>query len=125
MPFPAIPIIGGIVQLGQTWLEGRNKKIEAKATAEATVLVKSAESAADWERVMATNSGQSFKDEWLTLLFSVPMILCFFPNAVDDVSAGFDALNSMPDWYQYTLSIVVAASFGVRSAIGFKNSTRR
>jgi hypothetical protein len=24
----------------------------------------------------------------------------------------------MPEWYQYTLSIIVAASFGVRSAVG-------
>jgi hypothetical protein len=119
MAFPAIPIIGGIIELGQTWLQGRNKKIEAKATAEATVMVKSAESIGDWERIQATNSGNSWKDEWLTLLFSIPMILCFFPSMVGDVKAGFAALELMPSWYQYTLSIIVGASFAVRSAIGF------
>jgi hypothetical protein len=25
----------------------------------------------------------------------------------------------MPAWYQYTLSVIVAASFGVRAAVGF------
>jgi|TARA_B110000305_G_scaffold76091_1_gene85438 ABC-type sulfate transport system permease subunit len=113
-----IPIISGVFQLGQTWLEGKNKKEAAKAEAQATVLIKSAESEANWESIMATNSGQSWKDEWLTLLFSVPMILVFFPSMVDGVTAGFQALDSMPTWYQYTLSVIVAASFGVRSAIG-------
>lgn len=113
-----IPIISGIVQLGQTWLEGKNKKEAARSYAEAKVLIKSAESEGNWERIMAVNSGQSWKDEWLTLLFSVPMMLAFFPSMVEHVNAGFLALEAMPNWYQYTLSVIVAASFGVRSAIG-------
>ena len=35
------------------------------------------------------------------------------------VADGFDALESMPEWYQYTLGVIVAASFGVRSATKF------
>jgi len=123
-----IPIIGPIVtslaELGQTYLQGRNAKIRAKAEAEATVIMTAAQSHADWERIMAINSGQSWKDEWLTLLFSIPMILCFFPGLVDDVQAGFEALEQMPAWYQYTLSIIVAGSFGVRSAIGFMKAKK-
>ena len=119
MPLPAIPIISGIVELGTTWLKGRNKKIAAKAEAEAIVMVKAAESTADWERIQAANSGNSLKDEWLTLLFSIPLIMAFIPGSVDYVYAGFAVLENMPQWYQYTLSVIVAASFGVRSAIGF------
>ena len=114
-----LPIVTGIVELGKTWLEGKNTKIKAKAEAEATVLIKSAESEATWENIMAQNSASSWKDEWITILFSIPMILCFFPGTVQYVRDGFTALEGMPDWYQYTLSIIVAASFGVRSAIGF------
>ena len=113
-----IPIISGIIELGNTYLEGKNKKEAAKAEAEAKVMVRAAESDANWESIMAQNSGNSWKDEWLTLLFSVPMILAFFPSMVDDVQAGFEVLAGMPSWYQYTLSVIVAASFGVRSAIG-------
>ena len=113
-----IPILSGVLSLGQTWLEGKNKKEAAKAEAQATVMVEAAKSDSNWERIMATNSGQSWKDEWLTILFSVPMILAFFPSMVDSVHLGFEALNTMPDWYQYTLSVIVAASFGVRSAVG-------
>ena len=37
----------------------------------------------------------------------------------DIVANGFEALETMPDWYQYTLGVIVAASFGVRSATKF------
>ena len=47
--------------------------------------------------------------------FQHPLILAFIPSAVPYVMQGFEALEAMPDWYQYTLSIIVAASFGVRS----------
>jgi|TARA_B110000503_G_scaffold137324_2_gene221345 hypothetical protein len=121
----SIPIISGVIELGQTWLEGKNKKEFAKAEAQATVIVKAAESEANWETIMATNSGNSLKDEWLTFLFSIPMILAFFPPMVDDVEAGFAVLAGMPDWYQYTLSVIVAASFGIRSVVGFMNKVKK
>jgi len=116
-------IFNSLAKLGMTWIEGRNTKIKARAEAEARVMVTAAESVADWEYVMAKNSGTSWKDEWLTLLFSIPLIMAFIPGMVVYVQAGFVVLTNMPEWYQYTLSVIVAASFGVRSAIGF-NKTR-
>lgn len=114
-------LIGPIGSIVGTWVEGRVAKTKAKAEAEAKVIVKSAESAAEWERVMAQNNGQSWKDEWLTLLFSIPLIFAFFPGAEPYIDRGFAVLERMPSWYQYTLSVIVAASFGVRSAIGIMN----
>jgi hypothetical protein len=35
------------------------------------------------------------------------------------VEQGFAQLEAMPDWYQYSLGVIVAASFGVRSATKF------
>ena len=70
-----IPVVDGLLKLGGTWLEGKTAKTKAKAEAEASVMVTQAESAADWETAMARASNQSWKDEWLTLLFSVPLIL--------------------------------------------------
>jgi hypothetical protein len=119
-----LQILSAVTGLGQTWLEGKNAKSKAKAEAEATVMVQASQSVADWEAIMARNSGGSWKDEWLTILFSIPMILCFFPSTVGYVSAGFEALNQMPSWYQYTLSVIVSASFGVRSVVGFMNKKK-
>jgi hypothetical protein len=120
-----IPIFSAIANLAGTWLEGRVATTRAKAEAKATVIIKQAESAADWEAAMARNSGRSWKDEWLTLLFSVPLIMCFIPSMVTYVQDGFSVLETMPDFYQYTLSVIVAASFGVRSVIGIMDNKKR
>ena len=77
-------------------------------------------SVADWERIMAQGSQNSFKDEWLVGLFSIPLVLSFCGDWGRTITSnGFAALDTMPDWYQYTLGVIVAASFGVRSATKF------
>lgn len=116
--------IGPIANLAGTWLNGKveEKKAEsatkvAKAQAEAVVMQKKATGEIDWDLEMAKGSQSSWKDEWLTILFSIPLILVFTGDwGRGVVSNGFVALESMPDWYQYTLGVIVAASFGVRSA---------
>lgn len=125
MAIPALPIISGLLTLGQTWLESRAKRKEAMTEAEAQVIKQASQSVADWEAYMAKASGDSYKDEWLTLLVSIPMILCFFPGAVDTVNAGFSALDQTPDWYRALIMIVFAASFGVRGIIKGVNGVSR
>lgn len=118
-------IVGPVAELGKTWLEGKTAKTKAKAEAEATVMKTQAKSAADWETAMARASNQSWKDEWLTILFSIPLILAFIPAAVPYVKEGFEVLETMPKWYQTGLSIIIAASFGVRGAIGIMNKVKK
>ena len=75
---------------------------------------------AGWEKIMAQGSQNSLKDEWLVGLFSNPRILSFCGEwGRTIVAEGFAALETMPDWYQYTLVVILAASFGVRSATKF------
>mgnify|MGYP003659420716 FL=1 len=105
-----IEVIKLVGRLGSTFLQGKISKSEARA-----------KNAQDWDTVAQQNSSNSFKDEWLTFLFSIPLIMCFIPSLVPYVKEGFLVLEQMPDWYQYLLSLVVAASFGTRSAIGFMN----
>ena len=119
-------LIGPISQLAGTWLEGKVEKTKAetgakvaKAKAEATIMEKKATGELDWDIAMAEGSQSSWKDEWLTILFSVPLILAFIPGMEEVVSNGFAQLQTMPEWYQYSLGVIVAASFGVRSATKF------
>lgn len=118
-------LIGPIADLGKTWIEGKNIKTKAKAEAEASVMKTQAKSAADWETAMARASNQSWKDEWLTILYSIPLVLSFVPSAVPFVREGFNVLATMPDWYQTGLSIIIAASLGVRGAIGIMNKVKK
>ena len=113
-----------ITDLGGSYLEGQVEKTKAKAKAEAQVMVQSSKSIADWETLQARNAGQSWKDEYLVILFSIPLILAFIPSTVPYVMDGFAALEQMPDWYKYSLSVIVGASFGVRSVIGIMKNKK-
>ena len=74
---------------------------------------------------MAQGSQVSWKDEWFTILLSIPAILAFIPGAVGYVEQGFKALNGMPDWYKAAFGLAVAASFGYRKFIGVMNNKNK
>ena len=119
-------LIGPIANLAGTWLEGKVEKTKAetgakvaRAKAEATIMEKKATGELEWDLEMARGSQSSWKAEWLVILFSVPLILAFIPGMEGVVANGFAQLEAMPQWYQYSLGIIVAASFGVRSATKF------
>ena len=119
-----LPIVG---DLAGSWLKGKAEEKAAvaktkiaKAEAEAEIMKVAATSEASWERVMAKGSVNSWKDEWLTVLFSIPLILAFCGDWGREIVAnGFAALEAMPEYYQYTLGVIVSASFAVRSATKF------
>ena len=119
-------LIGPIANLAGSWMDGKVEETKAAATAkvakakaEATIMEKKATGEIDWDIEMARSSSTSWKDEWLTILFSIPLILAFIPGMEEVVANGFAQLNAMPEWYQYSLGVIVAASFGVRSATKF------
>ena len=119
-------LIGPITQLAGTWLDGKVEKTKAetgakvaKAKAEAVIMERKATGELDWDLEMAKGSQSSWKDEWLTVLFSIPLVMAFIPGMEEVVANGFEQLNAMPEWYQYSLGVIVAASFGVRSATKF------
>jgi len=77
-------------------------------------IVNSEDRIAEWEKVQAESGSHSWKDEWFTVILSIPAIMCFFPEMVIHVENGFIALEKMPEFYQYWLSIAVCTSFGIR-----------
>lgn len=120
-------LIGPLTELAGGWLKGKadaqaaaaNLKL-VEAEAKATIMKSAATSEAEWEKLMAQGSQNSWKDEWLTILFSIPLILSFCGEwGRKIVEDGFAALQGMPEWYQYTVGVIVAASFGIRSATKF------
>jgi hypothetical protein len=65
-----------------------------------------------WELEQIRNSG--WKDEFVLILLSIPLILCFHPETVMYVELGFAALDKTPDWYQWLILAVFAAIYGIR-----------
>ena len=120
-------LLGPVASLAGSWLDAKTTKqaAEAKlklteAEAKSKILLSKETSVADWERIMAQGTQNSWKDEYLVGLFSIPLILVFTGEKGRQIVAeGFIALESMPEWYQYTLGVIVASSFAVTSATKF------
>lgn len=77
-------------------------------------LVNAEDKLAEWEMIQAESGRFSWKDEFWTIILSIPLVLCFFPDYVPFVQAGFEALKTMPSFYQYWLGVAILSSFGVR-----------
>ena len=111
----ASDVVGGIVATKKAKAEQTLTKIKA----ETEVLQQQIKGEIDWDVEAIKGSRESWKDEYLTILFSIPLLLCFLPFTVEYVERGFAALAMTPDWYKYTLGVIVSASFGIKGASKF------
>ena len=113
--------LGPIASLAGSWLDAKTTKqaAEAKlklteAEAKAKILLSEKTSVADWERIMAEGTQNSWKDEVVTVIVLIPVVLCFVPGFEDVVKTGFERLNELPEWYQYLVYVVCLAAVGIR-----------
>jgi len=96
--------------------KAKAKQKLVKIEAETSIMEKQISGEIDWDVEAVKGSKESWKDEYLTILFSIPLLLCFIPFTVEYVERGFQALALTPDWYKYTLGVIVSASFGIKGA---------
>lgn len=118
-----IPLIGKLFDTGGDYVETKQKikKIKAagaiklaqtKVNAAISRAKSDADSAGDLDKIALQNVG--WKDEFLMLVITVPMILAFVPYMVPYVEAGFKALEQMPVYYQYAVGGVYVYVFGFK-----------
>ncbi len=114
-------LIGPLTELAGGWLNAKTTKqaAEAKlklteAEAKAKIMLSEKTSVADWERVMAQGTQNSWKDEVVTIVVLIPVVLCFIPGFEDTVKFGFERLSELPEWYQYLVYVVCLAAVGLR-----------
>jgi len=111
-------LIGPIADLAGGFLKNKAEQSKAKHEAKMSVI----QNDSDWEAKMADASANSWKDEFFSLILSLPLFFIGYAIVVDDmtiinrVEQAFAALNNLPDWYQYLLFIAVSASFGIKGA---------
>jgi len=116
-------LIGPVTNLIGSHLNNKKEEKQAKHKAKLAVI----ENNADWESKMADASSNSWKDEFWTIVLSVPIFMIGYAIAADDVAVidrvtlAFAALNDLPDWYQYLLFIAISSSFGIRGAKSLMN----
>lgn len=92
-------------------LEG---KVEVQKAKNALAAQK-VENAHEWSMAQIKNSG--WKDEYVLVLLSLPLILVFCPWTQLYVIEGFHALDETPEWYRWLIVTIMAAVYGIKPAV--------
>jgi hypothetical protein len=66
----------------------------------------------EWEQMQISNSG--WKDEWVLILLSIPLVMAFIPFAAPYVGDGFAVLADTPEWYRWLILLIFTAIYGIR-----------
>lgn len=69
---------------------------------------------ADWDARAQADMATSWKDEYLLILFSIPLVLSFFPATQEAILKGFAILEQTPEWYMFLVIGIVSAVYGLR-----------
>ena len=84
----------------------------AKLTAKTKRVEQGGNAASTLDEISITNRG--WKDEYLLIITTAPLILCFLPDYSSYVEQGFTALKVVPEYYWYGLGMVYIDTFGFR-----------
>jgi len=109
-------LIGPIANIAGGYLKNKAEEKQAKHQAKMKII----ENDGEWESKMADASAHSWKDEFWTIVLSVPIFMIGYAivandtTVIDRVQQGFVALAGLPEWYQYLLFIAISSSFGVK-----------
>ena len=128
-------MIGGLVTLGSAIVSGISgyfkdkneiKKVQveadkllimAEAESKAKRLEREAEQDYDLDKIAMIAMDKSWKDEFLLILFSIPIAMCFFPEYRQYVEDGFKTLNIIPEWFMYIYVCMIVVIYGLRGLL--------
>lgn len=137
MAFPFVAVISAVSQVfgwGKDLVAGYVEKKARLAEAELDYKVKEMQARSEialykvkadveWDLKWADAAQHSWKDEWLLILWSIPLCGLFIPPLRPYIIEGFEYLKAFnpdaPGWYMAGWSIIFAATFGVKNAIKF------
>ena len=109
-------LLGSVGSLATSYMDGKVQTQKIKAEIQKKQLT--GEMDYDLEAIKASQS--SWKDEYILILYSIPLILAFCGETGRQiVTNGFQALEAMPLYYQVSLGGIVSASIGFRGISKF------
>ena len=114
------PLISGIFGVGKQYLANKAEKAQAQHQQELAVI----KGDQNWDEIQARNSGDSWKDEYLTIVITAPIIVMFAAAAWGDMGVverlefAFTVIQTrIPEQYWTLMYVCFAASFGVKGVI--------
>ena len=110
-------LVGPIVDLAKDWFKRRADKTQAEHERE----IRRINGEIGLDTMSAEDMRHSWKDEWLTIIFTVPMVIVFYGAITDDpaiinrITLAVQTITELPEWYVHIMYGIVAASFGLRT----------
>ena len=121
----AFPILGALklaINAGSHIYKKRKETQMLMADAQATHASKMARGELEYKQAVMQNNQQGWKDEFVLILVSAPVMLLIWSIFSDDpeimakVEMFFEYFNNMPFWYQALFIGVVSSIYGLKGA---------
>jgi len=110
------------IKLGMDIVKNRNQSKRLESVAELRHMEKMANGEVEYQKAVMTNNKQGWKDEFVLILVSSPVMLLIWsifsddPEIMEKVEKFFQQFNNMPFWYQALFIGVVSAIYGLKGA---------
>ncbi len=102
--------VDGYFRIKEAKIKAKVAKFEAKAQRS----LKELEAETNWDLYALKQMGESWKDEFIMVLWFLPLVMLFVPGLQVYAIAGFNALHSVPYGYWLVVFGIVASTFGLR-----------
>tara|TARA_R100000789_G_scaffold86593_1_gene82787 strand:- start:376 stop:765 length:390 start_codon:yes stop_codon:yes gene_type:complete len=118
----AAKLVPGIIKTGMSIASNRRKTKELESVAEMKHAERMASGELEYKKAVITNNQQGWKDEFVLILVSAPIMLLIWsifsddPTIMEKVEKFFEQFNNMPFWYQALFIGVVSAIYGLKGA---------
>ena len=115
-------VIMGAFKVGAHVLKNRQQTKMLMSDAEKMHAEKMARGEVEYQKAVMDNNNQGWKDEFVLILVSAPIMLLILSIFSDDpgimikVEKFFEYFNNMPFWYQALFIGVVSAIYGLKGA---------
>lgn len=110
----------GKLALAKVELESKTKIQIAETEAKIQRLAKEAEQDYDLDKESIKDMKDSWKDEYVLLIHSAPLILSFVPSTQPYIEKGFQIIdNTIPSWFVALYVGMVVTIYGLRSLLKF------
>ena len=118
----AAKLVPGIIKTGMSIASNRRRTKALESVAEMKHAERMANGELEYKKAVIQNNQQGWKDEFVLILVSAPVMLLIWSIFSDDpeimakVDRFFDQFNNMPFWYQALFIGVVSAIYGLKGA---------
>tara|TARA_B100000287_G_scaffold54813_1_gene48088 strand:- start:1335 stop:1724 length:390 start_codon:yes stop_codon:yes gene_type:complete len=110
------------IKLGMEIMKNKQNTKRLESVAEMKHMERMASGELEYKKAVITNNQQGWKDEFVLILVSAPVMILIWsifsddPAIMEKVDKFFDQFNNMPFWYQALFIGVVSAIYGLKGA---------